>query len=83
LVMRLSPLLGLTVLPTFVLLAIYPDVLSFFWQQFAVLVVIVNSLGAGGDLVASMIVVRQVPRGGEVGTWNGRACWRGDTAVGS
>ena len=76
LVMRLSPLIGLTVVPTLVLLVVYPREISFFWQQFAVLVVMVNSLGAGGDLAASVIVARQVPRGGEIGTWNGRACWR-------
>ena len=37
---------------------------------------LVNSLGAGSDLVASIIVARQVPAQGEVGIWNGRACWR-------
>ena len=36
----------------------------------------VNSLGAGSDLVASIIVARQVPAQGEVGIWNGRACWK-------
>jgi hypothetical protein len=76
LAMRLSPLLGLTVLPTVVLLVLHPPGMSFFWQQFTVLLVLVNSWGAGGDLVASVIVARQVPRGGEVGNWNGRACWR-------
>jgi hypothetical protein len=83
LVMRLSPLVGLTVLPTLVLLVIYPCEVSFFWQQFIVLVILVNSLGAGGDLVASVIVAQQVPRGGEVGNWNGRACWREEKAIGS
>ncbi len=76
LAMRLSPLVGLTVLPTLLLLVAYPYSMSFFWEQFVVLVILVNSLGAGGDLVASLIVARQVPRGGEVGNWNGRACWR-------
>jgi len=76
LAMRLSPLVGLTVLPTLLLLVAYPFNMSFFWEQFLVLVILVNSLGAGGDLVASLIVARQVPRGGEVGVWNGRACWR-------
>lgn len=83
LVMRLSPLLGLTVLPTVVLLIVYPYGMSFFWQQFTVLLILVNSWGAGGDLVASVIVARQVPRGGEVGNWNGRACWKEAQAEGS
>ncbi len=76
LAMRLIPLFGLTVLPALLLLAAYPFLIDFFWQQFIVLVILVNSLGAGGDLVAAWIVARQVPRGGEVGIWQGRACWR-------
>jgi len=83
LAMRLSPLVGLTVLPTLLLLVAYPYRMSFFWEQFLVLVILVNSLGAGGDLVASLIVAHQVPREGEVGNWNGRACWRqGNAKVG-
>lgn len=76
LVMRLVPLFGLTVLPALLLLVAYPFLIDYFWQQFIVLVILVNSLGAGGDLVAALIVIRQVPRGGEVGIWQGRACWR-------
>jgi len=76
LVMRLLPLVSLTLLLTLFLLVVYPSGISFFWQQFVVLVILVNSLGAGGDLVAATIVARQVPAAGEVGTWNGRAYWR-------
>ncbi len=76
LAMRLAPLFGLTVLPSLLLLAAYPFLIDFFWQQFIVMVILVNSLGAGGDLVAALIVARQVPRGGEMGIWQGRACWR-------
>ena len=76
LVMRLSPLVGLTLIPTLFLLLAYPSDLSFFWQQFIVLVILVNGLGAGSDLVAAIIVARQVPAQGEIGIWNGRACWR-------
>ena len=76
LAMRLAPLFGLTILPAVVLLATYPLLIDFYWQQFTVLVILVNSLGAGGDLVAALIVARQVPPNGEVGIWQGRACWR-------
>ena len=62
LAMRLAPLLGLTVLPTLALLFAHPYGMSFFWQQFLVLLILVNSLGSGADLVASVIVARQVPR---------------------
>ena len=81
LVMRLAPLVGLTLVPTLFLLLAYPSELSFFWQQFVVLVILVNSLGAGSDLAASIIVARQVPTHGEIGIWNGRACWRSSEAV--
>jgi hypothetical protein len=75
LVMRLAPLMGLTLVPTLLMLA-GPSELSFFWRQFVVLVIVVNGLGAGSDVVASLIVARQVPADGEIGIWNGRACWR-------
>lgn len=75
LVMRLSPLIGLTLIPTLALLLANPSDLNFFWQQFVVLLILVNGLGAGGDVVASIIVARQVPVYGAIGVWNGRACW--------
>ena len=76
LVMRLAPLIGLTLVPTLFLLSTHPAELSFFWQQFVVLVILVNGLGAGGDVVASIIVAQQVPAQAEIGVQNGRACWR-------
>jgi len=79
LAMRLAPLFGLTVLPALLLLAAYPFLMDYFWQQFITMVILVNSLGAGGDLVAALIVARQVPRGAEVGIWQGTACWRQTT----
>lgn len=78
LVMRLAPLVALTLLPTLFLLLAYPTELSFFWQQFVILVMLMNGLGAGGDVVASVIVTRQVPAQGEVGIWNGRVYWRAE-----
>jgi hypothetical protein len=76
LVMRLAPLAGLTLLPTVGLLLVYPAEPNFLWQQFVALVIVVNGLGAGGDVVASIIVARQVPAQAEIGIWHGRACWR-------
>ncbi len=75
LTMRLAPLAGLVALPTLALM-IDTSVIPYIWRQLLVLVILINALGAGGDLAASVIVARQVPRGGEVGLWNGRACWR-------
>ena len=76
LVMRLAPLIGLTLVPTLFLLLAYPAELSFFWQQYVLLLILVNGLGAGSDVVASVIVARQVPAQAEIGVQNGRACWR-------
>jgi hypothetical protein len=75
-VMRLSPPIGLTLIPMLSLLLANPSDLSFFWQQFIVLLMLVNGLGAGGDVVAAIIVARQVPVHREIGVWNGRACWK-------
>ena len=77
LVMRLAPLVGLTVLPTIFLMAAHFFRLPYFWQQFVNILILINSLGSGGDFLASIIVYRQVPPQGEIGIWNGRACWRG------
>ncbi len=76
LVMRLSPLVGLTLLPTVFLLLAHFYSLNFFLRQFIVLLILVNSLGSGSDLLASIIVFRQVPSQREIGVWNGHACWR-------
>ncbi|MEM5775201.1 MAG: DUF3267 domain-containing protein, partial [Anaerolineaceae bacterium] len=75
LVMRLAPLAGLVALPTLALM-LDPGFIPYLWRQLLVLVILINALGAGGDLAASLIVARQAPRGGEVGLRNGRACWR-------
>ncbi|WP_420632060.1 DUF3267 domain-containing protein [Candidatus Leptofilum sp.] len=76
LVMRLAPLVGLTLLPTIFLMAAHFFRLPYFWQQFVILLILINSLGSGGDFLASVIVYRQVPAHSEIGIWNGRACWR-------
>jgi hypothetical protein len=39
--------MGLTALPTLALLFAYQYGMSFFWQQFLVLLILVNSLGSG------------------------------------
>lgn len=76
LVMRLAPLLGLAALPTAVLLVVDPGSMVFFWRQFIVILILINCLGGGGDLAASLIVAWQVPPGAEIGIWNERACWK-------
>ena len=76
LVMRLAPLVGLSVIPV-LLLALFKVVpasyaAELFWQVLA----LVNMVGSGGDLVAAVWVLRQVPAGGEICFRGGKAYWR-------
>jgi hypothetical protein len=72
--MRLLPMVVLTFLPV---LAYF---LAFHWMTFVletylIIVILANSLGSGGDLVAVLIVLRQVPPGGVLNFHRGRAYW--------
>ena len=76
LVMRLAPLVGLSVIPV-LLLGLFKVVpasyaAELFWQVLA----LVNMVGSGGDLVAALWVLRQVPAGGEICFRGGKAYWR-------
>ena len=76
LVMRLAPLVGLSLIPV-LLLALFKVVpasyaTELYWQVLA----LVNMVGSGGDLVAAVWVLRQVPAGGEICFRGGKAYWR-------
>jgi hypothetical protein len=75
LALRLFPILGLTILPLLVWLAAY-DRLSNAGEAFMWVLVITNSLGYGGDLVAALIVMLQVPATGTLNFYRGRAYWK-------
>ncbi len=87
LLMRAAPFIFLTLVPTALLAygnSIAPEsvgVLS--WPVYNGLCVLflVNALGSGGDAVAMLIVLRQVPRGGELCFRSGRAYWRARAAL--
>jgi hypothetical protein len=75
LVMRLAPLVCLSVIP--VLLTLFMVVpasfaTEIFWQVLA----LVNGIGSGGDIVAAIWVRFQVPAGGEICFRGGKAYWR-------
>ena len=75
LVMRLAPLVGLSLIPV-LLLALFKVVpasyaTELYWQVLA----LVNMVGSGGDLVAAVWVLRQVPAGGEICFRGGKAYW--------
>ena len=72
--MRLLPILFLTALPQILLMILYP------WMTYAaetlfIILILTNSLGSGGDLIAALIVRRQVPPDGFLHFHRGRAYW--------
>jgi hypothetical protein len=72
--MRLFPLLVLTLLPLGVFLLAYNQ-LTYAWETYLIIVMLTNSLGSGGDLVAAIIVLLQVPSSGTLNFYRGRAYW--------
>jgi hypothetical protein len=74
LVMRLFPILGLTILPLVFWLIAYGG-LTNAEEAFLMVLVITNSLGSGADLAAALIVLVQVPPAGTLNFYRGRAYW--------
>lgn len=76
LAMRLAPLLLLSVLPA-VLLALSNWLpVAYALQVFFEVLLLVNGIGSGGDIVAAIWVLRQVPAGAEICFADGKAYWR-------
>lgn len=75
LAMRLAPLIILSVLPACVLVMLQvqtsPDV-----EVGLQILIVVNALGSGGDVLAAILVVAQVPRTACLCFQAGRAYWR-------
>jgi len=74
--MRLAPFIVLSLLPACVvaLLQLYPwtpDV-----QVGLQVMMLVNALGSGGDILAAVLVLRQVPAAAQMCFESGRAYWR-------
>ena len=74
--MRLAPMIALSALPAGLL------ALTKLWPQNVELeiglqvLMLVNALGSGGDVVAALLVLRQVPPTGQLCFRAGRAYWR-------
>ena len=75
LAMRLFPILGLTILPLIVWMAAIGG-LTRASETFLMVLVITNSLGSGGDLVAALLVLLQVPSSGLLNFYRGKAYWK-------
>ncbi len=76
LLMRLAPLACLSVVPILLLtlfrVVLLPFPIEIFWQ----VLTLVNFVGSGGDLVAAIWVLFQVPAGAEICFRGGKAYWR-------
>jgi hypothetical protein len=74
--MRLAPFLVLSVLPACLvaLLQVWPWTPDI--EVGLQVMMLVNALGSGGDIVAALLVLRQVPATGQLCFQSGRAYWR-------
>ena len=76
LLMRLAPVVALSLIPAG-LVAIFQDAL--FGHAFRTgleVMLTVNAVGSGGDVIAMMLVLRQVPRSASLCFRGGRAYWK-------
>jgi hypothetical protein len=74
--MRLAPLVCLSVVPLVSLTLFKVVPASFALEIFLQVLVLVNMVGSGGDVIAVIWVLRQVPAQGEICFRSGKAYWR-------
>jgi hypothetical protein len=76
LIMRMSPLVVLSLIPA-ILLAFFQNVpYNNFLQTSLEVLMVVNGVGSGGDVIAVILVLFQVPLSGVMCFRGGRAYWR-------
>jgi hypothetical protein len=75
LLMRLAPFLFLSVVPAGILTVAHFVPLSYAIQVFLQVLLLVNGIGSGGDIVAVIYVLRQVPASARMCFLEGRAYW--------
>lgn len=76
LAMRLAPLFLLSVLPAVLLALFYWLPVAYPLQVFFEVLLLVNGIGSGGDIIAAIWVLRQVPAGAGICFADGKAYWR-------
>jgi hypothetical protein len=74
--MRLIPLVVLSVLPAGLLALLEVQTLSIELEIGLQVLMLVNALGSGGDVIAVLLVLRQVPPSSQLCFQAGRAYWR-------
>jgi hypothetical protein len=76
LLMRITPLMVLTVLPVGLLTLFRYLPVPFAFETFLQVMMLVNGIGSGGDVVAVIWVLFQVPSRAQIGFFSGKAYWR-------
>lgn len=76
LLMRLAPLFFLSVVPALILAIVQTEPSSPALQAFLEVLLLVNCVGGGGDIVAAIWVMRQVPASTQICFDGGKAYWR-------
>lgn len=76
LLMRISPLLVLSVLPVGLLTLFRYFPVPFALETFLQVLMLVNGIGSGGDVVAIGWVLSQVPSKAQICFYSGKAYWR-------
>lgn len=74
--MRIAPLLVLSFIPTCLLILLYIVPIPYSYNAFLQLLMLANTIGSGGDVVAILFVMRQVPRSTDICFHEGKAYWR-------
>lgn len=76
LMMRIAPLFVLSVIPAGLLAVFYWVPVAFALYVFLQVMMLVNGIGSGGDIVAVAWVLFQVPSGVQICFYQGKAYWR-------
>ena len=76
LIMRIAPLIGLSILPMLIIALANWIPLNYAMVASMQLLMLINCIGSGGDIVAVFIVRQQVPAKMSLCFFGGRAYWR-------
>jgi len=80
LIMRIAPFIGLSIIPAIVVALANWITINYALVISLELLILVNCIGSGGDIVAVAIVLRQVPSKMDLCFYGGKAYWRSTLA---
>jgi Putative zincin peptidase len=76
LVMRLAPAVFLSIAPTFLMMAVRGIARNFAVETSLAILILINALGSGGDVLATAWVLHNIPGGATLSFRGGKAYWR-------